>query len=97
MNFTPDHEAVQKLVDEGLLTLINMTILWPRGLALRVHYDDTDTDQRTPVGFDVYDAGEYIAGFIDDEKNKRQLADRMAGFIAAELDREAKATAGSDG
>lgn len=79
----PDTEAIGRLVDEGLLALINMAILWPRGLALRVTFDGTEVEF-----LDVWDAGEYVAGWIDTPKDQKRLHERMLALTRAEMARE---------
>jgi hypothetical protein len=89
----PNSESVDRLLDEGLVMLINQAILWPRGLALRVWLDD---DTGKAHGMDVWEAGEYVAGFIDDPEDDERLVARVRALRAAELEREAVFTARTD-
>ena len=81
----PDYARVQEALDGGLIALVNQAVLWPRGLALRVHVDDNGE----VYAMDFWDAGEYIAGWDDNAEDNELRVQRSAALRDAELDREA--------
>ncbi len=88
----PDPSSIQRLLDDGLVALINLAVLWPRGLALRVWHGDDGA----AYAMDVYEAGGYIAGFVHTREDRAVLMMRMESLVQAELDREARFTEGSE-
>ncbi len=91
MKTEPDYALVQKFHEQGLLMLVNMAVLWPRGLALRIWLDDDGA----AYGLDIVDFGEYMAGFDDTDKDRDLATTRMLSLVASELAREEKFTDGS--
>ena len=84
----PDLEAITEALDSGLIMLINLAVLWPRGLALRVMLDDTGAAE----WMDIVNFGEYMAGFIDTEEDDAFLLQRIRALRSAELEREQRLT-----
>lgn len=79
-----DTDSIEHFRQSGLLMLVNMAVLWPRGYALRVHYEDDGG----VAGMDLADFGEYMAGF-GPGATERELAEQiMNNLINHELNRE---------
>lgn len=50
-------ELIQEIREKGLVWLVNTAILHPRGFALAVSYDDSDTEFVNPVGLMIVGDG----------------------------------------
>lgn len=74
---------LKEFQESGLLMLVNMAVLWPRGYALTIGYYDDG-----PPDLYVQDFGEYMAGYGESELELDHAQETMQRLVDHELKRE---------
>jgi hypothetical protein len=86
-----EREALKKWRDDGLLWLVNTSVLHPRGYALAIHFEEgADFKTALPLGLSVVGDGSEPWCFGEEPDGSHQSDEPFADFKRSESAREAE-------